>query len=540
METENINTVLDGYQLLKEVGSGSCGRVFQVKNILSGEIFALKIFPEQGSLAERELQAVRLYQKIEHPNLIRIHHVGKTGDKLFYTMDWCENSLAERKISPEELLSMAKKLTGALAALHKNGLIHRDIKPDNIFFRNGEIVLGDIGLVTQQANATFAGSPGFLAPSLLNGKTIPNEYTDCYALAKTFYCGLSGQGPEKFPYYDGTLSPAASLLMRAILAVCSDKPEIQDANGLLRFLNEPTSPCRQRKFKLCAWLSAAILISLLTALGFFIRSRSHQQNIPSAHKTIPTGKSEKQLPASSPSRPEKATGSPKINPKVQREIQKRPPVRTGKPTVRRENGEISVRRAWNEQNRLFIPQCKDPVQRAEKEFEIEWNDLRIDLLERSDDRKITDQEFYREDRILVSLWKTAKWLIKSGIGAESIDLDHGELKEKLTIRDIDLHQQWVQADLDWQRHKQDCIKELVRKTKESGQDPKTILREMAKQDPALLFFGIEQAEYLGEYEKVRFSGQLNAKQEADEAAAKYMQAREKFLKTRQSAGHPVK
>ena len=63
---------------------------------------------------------------------------------------------------------------------------------------------------------------------------------------------------------------------------------------------------------------------------------------------------------------------------------------------------------------------------------------------------------------------------------------------------------------------------------------------MAKQDPALLFFGIEQAEYLGEYEKVRFSGQLNAKQEADEAAAKYMQAREKFLKTRQSAGHPVK
>ena len=538
MKSENINTVLDGYQLLAEVGSGSCGTVYQAENIVSKRIFALKIFPEQGCLAERELKAVSLFQKIEHPNLIRIHHVGQTGKMLFYTMDWCESSLAQRKVSPEELLPIAKKLTGALAALHEHGLIHRDIKPDNIFFRNGEIVLGDIGLVTRQENATFAGSPGFLAPALLKGQSTPNEYTDCYALAKTLYCALSGQNPEKFPEYDGTLSNAASLIMRAALAVCSEKPEIRTAAEFLHFLNEPETTIRPKKYKFRVWLSASILIPVLAAGGFFLHFHFQKQNGSATPKTIQTAKQKKrQL---DPSRLEKTVIPPKTASKIQHEIQKTQQIRRRKPAVRRENGEISVRRAWNEQNRLLIPKCASPVQRADLEFEIEWNNLRIDLLERSADRNFSYSEFYREESILVSLWKAAKWLIKSGISAERVDRDHGELKEKLTIPDIELYQRWVQADKDWQIHKQDCIRELVRKTKESGRNSHAILQEMAGKDAAVRFFGIEQAEYLGEYEKVRFSGKVQAKQEADEAVAKYLKARRKFLETCQTASRKRK
>ena len=188
-----VNTVLDGYKLLAEIASGSCGTVFQAENVISGERVALKIFPGQGNLAGRELQAVRLYQSIEHPNLIRIHHVGQKDDMLFYTMDWCESSLAERKVSAEELAEIAGKLTGALAELHKHGLLHRDIKPDNILFRKGEAVLGDIGLLTRGENATYGGTPGFMPPDLATGKTAPNEYTDCYALAKSLYSALTGE-----------------------------------------------------------------------------------------------------------------------------------------------------------------------------------------------------------------------------------------------------------------------------------------------------------------------------------------------------------
>ena len=93
--------------------------------------------------------------------------------------------------------------------------------------------------------------------------------------------------------------------------------------------------------------------------------------------------------------------------------------------------------------------------------------------------------------------------------------------------------------LEWQTHKQDCVIELLRRTKETGRDAGDILQEMAKKDPALRFFGIEQAEYLGKYEKVRFSGKPEAKQEADEAAAKYIRARDFFLETRAATPKPA-
>lgn len=493
-----IGDILDGYKLLAEIGSGSCGVVFQAENIISGELFALKLLSEQGSLAERELKAIRLYQKIEHPNLIRIHHIGQTGNMFFYTMDWCECSLAQRKVSAEELLPIAKKLASALKTLHEYGLVHRDIKPANIFFRNGEIVLGDIGLVTREEDATLAGSPGFIAPDIIMKKSGPNAYSDCYALAKTLYCALSGETPEKYPYYEGTVSETASLLMRAILAVCSDKPRIRTAEDFLKFLEKPQSVPR-KKFR---WLLLSAGLILSAALGVFIFKRNvmKQREVPFS-------------PDSS-----------------KHEIMRPQQFPVQKTAIRKsENGEITVRRGWNEQNKLLIPRTASRIRRTELEFEIEWNKLRIDLLERSSAGKITNSEFNREDRNLTNLWKIAKWLLKSGIEAETLDQDYGELKPKLEIRDAEMNRKWHDADSEWRDHKTDCIKEILQRMKDTGKNPADILREMAEKDAALRFFGMEQPKYLGKYENTRFSGRENAKQECDEAVAEYLRCRNDFL-----------
>ena len=522
MSREILNTVLDGYKVLAAYGSGSSGTVYQAENIFSKQIFALKVLSVQTELAQRELDAVRLYQTIEHPNLIRIHHVGQSGDLLFYTMDWCECSLAQRKVSAEDLPEIARKVAGALAELHKHGLIHRDIKPDNILFRNGEVVLGDIGLVTRGDNATFAGSPGFIVP----GQSTPNEYSDCYALAKSLYCALSGEGPDSFPHYHGSLTPAASLIMRAALAVCSEKPTIRDASELLRFLEGRGPAVPPGKFSSRLVWTAAVPALLLTAAGWFFFSRSFEKKVIPAPTPIPVSAAKQEKRRAASVSQDKDTGKQPIR----RETQTPRQIRRREPAVPQKKDEISVRRAWNERNRLQIPQTVSPVQRADLEFEIEWNNLRIDLLERSHGRKITDAEFYREDSNLVNLWKTAKWLLKSGVGAEKMDLDYGELEAKLTIPNVELQQRWLQLDNDWQTHKQDRIRELVRRTKESGQDPREILREMAKNDAVLRFFGIEQAEYLGKYENIRFSGRKDAKQESDALIDGYLKHREELLR----------
>ena len=503
----SAGVVLDGYKLLAEIASGSCGTVFQAENIISRQIVALKILSAQNDLAQKELAALQLFQSIDHPNLIRIHHIGQAGDQVFYTMDWCESSLARRKVSAEELAEIAKKLTGALAELHKHGLIHRDIKPDNILFRNGEAVLGDIGLVTRGENATYAGSPGFMVP----GQSTPNEYSDCYALAKSLYCALSGERPDGFPRYSGTLTPAASLIMCAALAVCSEKPKIRTAAELLRFLNQPPAPRNKKRKDLYLVLSAFLLLILIAgAAACFIVKK----------KTLKSAENSGLTPV-----PQKVQ-SRQVRPHPRQVLKKKPA------KAEKESGEILALRGWNEQNRSLIPQLVSPVQRCEKEFEIEFNNRRIGLLQRSHRREISDQEFFQENRRLASLWKTARQLLKSGIGAEELDSGYGELKEKLTIPDIGLYQQWVQADLEWQSHKQDCVKELLRRTKETGRDAADILQEMAKKDKALQFFGIDQAKYLGEYEKIRFSGGQDAEQRSDEAIAKYLQRRKVFLQSR--------
>ena len=493
MELENNNTVLDGYKVLAEVGSGSCGTVYQAENLISKQIVALKIFPEQGSLAERELQAVRLYQKIEHPNLIRIHHVGRTGSQFFYTMDWCESSLAQRKVTPEELLEIAEKLTAALAVLHEHGLIHRDIKPDNIFFRNGEIVLGDIGLVTQSKNATFAGSPGFMVP----GQITPNEYSDCYALAKSLYCALSGEKPEKYPEYSGTLSPAASTLMRAILAVCSDKPEIHNASELLRFLNESETTVRPRKIRLRVWLPAAVLILLFTALGFFIRFRSHKQNVPSVSQTI---KTEKQKTA--PSRPAANPAFPVQSPAISQETL----------FIMTERGRLAQ----------AAEKCVDPEEKFKLEYQVCILDLLIPLLMRKNTMPLS--KFQEEQKNLVDISNYVEKLQTARMEEESRYV-LPEQKPRLKISNPELNRCWTQANAEWESHKKSCVLEILRKIRKTGKKPEEILVKMAQNNKLLRFFGIDQLKFIEQY---RNAYPESAK---EKVLMEYLNCRDNFLQS---------
>ena len=472
-------TVLDGYKLLAEIGSGSCGTVFQAENIISKRIFALKISPEQGSLAERELQAVRLFLKIEHPNLIRIHHVGQTEGILFYTMDWCECSLAQRKVTPEELLGIARKLAGALAELHKHGLIHRDIKPDNIFFRNGEIVLGDIGLVTRSESATFAGSPGFLAPALLDGKNKPNPYTDCYALAKSLYCALSGQEPGKFPFYDGPLGEAASVVMRATLEVCSDEPEIHNAAELLDFLNDSGSiPVRRKKNKLQRIVILAIPLLLFSAAAAaFLWNRSPRK------KPLPTV----------------------------RRVHERP----------QETVEIMLMRQEIERLGKAAGRCSDPEEKFDIERRICFAELLVDLVKRRNSGALSERQFKQEQRKLVDISNYVEELQKSGVSAEN-RLIPPILLEK---SDPELKERWKQVNTKWGAHKRNCILAILRKIRETGKMPKEILKKMAVSDRMLHFFGIDQTELL---ERYRDADPGNDK---ETVLTEYLARRDEFLRS---------
>ncbi|MCQ2352498.1 MAG: protein kinase [Victivallaceae bacterium] len=231
-----VGDILDQYRLTAEIGIGSYGCVFSAENMVTHQCFALKIVPLVGNAGRREMHALELYRDLDHPNLLKIHHVGTTADFLYYTMDLADGKLAEQKLAAPALLEAAAKIADALSVLHGAGLLHRDIKPDNLLWRRGEPLLGDLGLLTTESQATFTGTAGFLSPRILNAALPPDETTDLYAFAKSFYCLLSGNPPRRYPRYQGEMSPEASRLLRMALFVCDGEKVLSTASEVRDFL----------------------------------------------------------------------------------------------------------------------------------------------------------------------------------------------------------------------------------------------------------------------------------------------------------------
>ena len=433
--------VLDNYKLLARVGAGSCGMVWQAENIVSGELEALKIL-SAGELAERELRALKLYREINHPSLIRIRHIGRDGETFFYTMDWCESSLAERRVSLQELPEMARALAEGLSALHSRGLLHRDIKPANIFFRHGAPVLGDIGLLTRQEGATLAGSPGFLAPQLLSGKGSADCYSDCYALAKSLYCALSGLGPEQFPLYTGEMTPEASLLMRAVIAVCSETPAIRTADEFLHFLKNPAPVKRNRH----VWLWLPPLLAALCAAGFFLL-RPQKKSSPApgpeiGRQAMPEKQAKAEIPPEVPSPIAASRPSPK-------------PGQTVRDPVREE---------LEKKFTALPPDAEAKLRRLEQTAEV------LRLLGSSGRRTVTEDE---EKDILSKLTPEQEKIWREC---------------SMRLRVMQSSAKWEKAKIKWSQKTYVFFSQLRDLEREQQLDMLTALRQLSEKDPLLAFW----------------------------------------------------
>ncbi len=253
-----VGLELGGYHLDQCCGSGAYGTVFLASNLVTGKTFALKVIPMIGNSWERELKALIRYKDCVHSNLLAIHHIARTDDAVYYVMDAADNltpdegcytpkTLAhrinrEQRIAADELRAIAGELLDAIDCLHRHGLIHRDIKPDNILWINGRAVLGDLGLLTGRDNVSIAGTFGFLPDEVIRGKRPAAESDDFYALGKVLYCALTGNAPGDFPDYPAELPFLENAnLIAATLAACQ-APYLDAAASFRRALEPAAAP----------------------------------------------------------------------------------------------------------------------------------------------------------------------------------------------------------------------------------------------------------------------------------------------------------
>ena len=205
-------TLESRFEIIEQIGEGGMARVYLCQDKETNERVAAKIVTispaQQGFIRKRFKREFTLTKRVNHPNVVTLHHFGTLDDCTLYTvMEYIEGQDLQQLIDDNEVIpqkqvkEIAIKMAKALLAMHKEGIIHRDLKPANVMMKSAtEPVIMDFGLaraldLTQMtATGTIMGTPVYMAPEQTQSSTVDHR-SDIYQLGTILFHLLTGQLP---------------------------------------------------------------------------------------------------------------------------------------------------------------------------------------------------------------------------------------------------------------------------------------------------------------------------------------------------------
>ena len=198
---------IPGYEIQNRLGGGAFGEVYKARKHSIGKAYAIKFLKiddeAQREAVERELEQVRHFAAIDHPNLVTIEDLGTVMDVPYLIMGYAgEETLARvmraRKLTSEQALSTFVQVCRGVLALHERRLVHFDLKPSNIFLKGDVARVGDYGLSKMMADGRVTlsfgrGTPQYMAPEMLKNRA--DHRADIYSLGVILFESLSGALP---------------------------------------------------------------------------------------------------------------------------------------------------------------------------------------------------------------------------------------------------------------------------------------------------------------------------------------------------------
>lgn len=204
---------LGRYEVLGELGQGAMGVVYKARDPLIDRVVAIKTINLGLAMDEKEEYEGRFYQeakaagRLNHPNIVTIYDVGKSGDVAYIAMEFLEGRelrdiMNDRGVLPvEQVLDVTAQVALGLQYAHEHGIVHRDVKPSNIMLvRDGHAKITDFGIARMASSAVrtqtgmVLGSPKYMSPEQVMGKEI-DQRSDIFSLGVMLYEMLVGHAP---------------------------------------------------------------------------------------------------------------------------------------------------------------------------------------------------------------------------------------------------------------------------------------------------------------------------------------------------------
>ncbi|MBI3981861.1 MAG: protein kinase [Gemmatimonadetes bacterium] len=212
---DRLSAALSGrYQIERELGQGGMATVYLAQDLRHDRRVALKVLRPDLAAAlgpERFLREIRIAANLTHPNILPLHDSGEASGFLFYVMPYIEGEslrarlARESELPVEEAVRILREVSDALSHAHTMGVVHRDIKPDNVLLAGRHAMVTDFGVAKAVSDATgrdklttagvALGTPLYMAPEQAAGESHIDARADIYALGAMGYELLAGRPP---------------------------------------------------------------------------------------------------------------------------------------------------------------------------------------------------------------------------------------------------------------------------------------------------------------------------------------------------------